>query len=424
MQMGMAVGGLSGEDADLLRRAMGSKRGVERIESLKEKLYAGMAENGLVGEDADAIYAKIQAFANFGFAESHSLSFGLLVYASSWIKLHYPAAFLAGLLRAQPMGFYSPASLVADARRHGVEVRRPDLHLSGVEALLEPAPPVVDRGSEASETKRAAPTGRDSCTHRDQPPVGLFDLHAPDESAAHRRDGRFAVRLGLAGVKGIGAKVAERIVAAREADGPFHDLRDLVRRTSITAAQLEALATAGAFEGMGLSRREAIWLAGSAALDRPEFLPDSLISVQPPLFADPTSYERLAADLWATGISTDDHPLTHYRSGLDARGVLTSRELRSHETGRRIEVAGLVTHRQRPATASGVTFINLEDEHGLVNIICSVGVWNRFRRVVRDAPALIVRGVLERSAEGVTNLLADRFEDLRVGVHHQSRDFR
>ncbi|MHC2998788.1 error-prone DNA polymerase [Microbacterium sp. HJ5] len=413
MQMGMAVGGLTGEDADLLRRAMGSKRGVERIESLKEKLYAGMAENGLVGDDADAIYAKIQAFANFGFAESHSLSFGLLVYASSWIKLHYPAAFLAGLLRAQPMGFYSPASLVADARRHGVEVRRPDLHVSGVEAVLEP----VEGGGEG-------PTGLDSCAHRMQPPVGLFDIDAPDESAAHRRDGRFSVRLGLAGVKGIGAKVAERIVAAREAEGPFRDLRDLVRRTSVTAVQLEALATAGAFEGMGLTRREAIWLAGSAALDRPEFLPDSLVAVQPPLFADPTSYERLAADLWATGVSTDDHPMTHYRSGLDARGVLTSRGLRSHESGRRIEVAGLVTHRQRPATASGVTFINLEDEHGLVNVICSVGVWNRYRRVVRDAPALIVRGVLERSVEGVTNLLADRFEDLRVGVHHQSRDFR
>ncbi|MCC2030924.1 error-prone DNA polymerase [Microbacterium allomyrinae] len=411
MQMGMAVGGLSGEDADLLRRAMGSKRGIERIESLKEKLYAGMASNDLVGEDADAIYAKIQAFANFGFAESHSLSFALLVYASSWIKLHYPAAFLAGLLRAQPMGFYSPATLVADARRHGVEVHRPDLHLSGVEAVLEP----VDG---------PGPTGMDSCTHRIQPPVGTFDIDAPDESADHRRDGGFSVRLGLAGVKGVGAAVAQRIVAAREAEGPFQSLRDLVRRTSITAAQLESLATAGAFESLGHSRREAIWLAGSAAQDRPEFLPDSLIAVQPPLFTDPTSYEVLAADLWATGVSTDDHPMTHYRSGLDARGVLTSSELRTHEIGRRIEVAGLVTHRQRPATASGVTFLNLEDEHGLVNVVCSVGVWNRYRRVVRDSPALIVRGMLERSIEGVTNLIADRFEDLRVGVEHRARDFR
>ena len=414
MQMAMAVGECTGEDADLLRRAMGSKRGVERIESLREKLYEGMASNGLVGEAADALYAKIQAFANFGFAESHSLSFALLVYASSWIKLHYPAAFLAGLLRAQPMGFYSPATLTADARRHGVEVRRPDLHASGVEAVLEPV----------SGDAVAAPTGRAACAERIQDPVGDFDPQGVDESAAHRRDGGYAVRLGLAAIKGIGAAPAGRIVTERERGGPFRDMRDLVRRTGLTAAQLEALATAGAFECLGLSRREAIWMAGDAAQDRAEYLPDSLVAVQPPLFTDPSGYDVLAADLWATGVSTDDHPMTHFRSRLDARGVLTSAGLRTHETGRRVEVAGLVTHRQRPATASGVTFINLEDEHGLVNVICSVGVWNRYRRVVRDAPALIVRGMLERSVEGVTNLLADRFDDLRVDVPHNARNFR
>ncbi|WP_243233522.1 error-prone DNA polymerase [Microbacterium sp. CIAB417] len=411
MQMAMVVGDLSGEDADLMRRAMGSKRGQERIDSLKEKLYTGMARHGLVDEDADAIYRKIQAFANFGFAESHSLSFGLLVYASSWIKLHYPAAFLAGLLRAQPMGFYSPATLTADARRHGVEVRRPDVQLSGAQAGLEPL-------GESTE-----PTGMDAC-RGPQPPVGPFDAAAPDESAAHRRDGAFAVRLGLAAVTGIGEKVAARIVAARDAEGPFRDMRDLVRRCDLSVAQLEALATAGAFDCFGLTRREAIWSAGTAAQDRAEFLPETVMAVQPPLFPDPSSYETLAADLWATGISTDDHPLTHYRSALDARGVLTSREMRAHESGRRIQVAGLVTHRQRPATASGITFLNLEDEHGLVNVICSTGVWNRYRRIVRDSPALIVRGMLERSVEGVTNLVADAFEDLRVGVSHRSRDFQ
>ncbi|MCR2784128.1 MULTISPECIES: error-prone DNA polymerase [unclassified Microbacterium] len=438
MQMGMAVGGLSGADADVLRRAMGSKRGIERIDSLREKLFSGMAENGITGELADDIYAKIQAFANFGFAESHSLSFALLVYASSWLKLHYPGAFLAGLLRAQPMGFYSPATLTADARRHGVEVLRPDLHLSGVEAVLEPvgSSPAQEESPEqdVSERKRpvfssppvsgSAPTGRDTCTHRKQPPVPPFDINAPDESAAHRRDGGFTVRLGLAAVKGIGQAMATRIVAEREAAGEYRNLRDLVRRTDATTAQLEALATAGVFGCFGLSRREAIWLAGSAAQDRAEFLPGTLVSVQPPLFADPTSYEVLASDLWATGISTDDHPLTHYRSQLDARGVITSSEMRSHEIGRRVEVAGLVTHRQRPATASGVTFLNLEDEHGLVNVVCSVGVWNRYRRILRDSPALIARGLLERSPEGVTNLVADAFEDLRVGVQHRSRDFR
>ncbi|MFT4051216.1 MAG: error-prone DNA polymerase [Microbacterium sp.] len=420
MQMGMAVGDLTGEDADVLRRAMGSKRGIERIASVRAKLYEGMARNGLVGEAADDIYAKIQAFANFGFAESHSLSFALLVYASSWLKLHYPAAFLAALLRAQPMGFYSPASLVADARRHGVRVRRPDIQASGADAAVEGMEPPGDVAPLIS----AAPTGRDACTARRQPPVPGFDPEAPDESAAHRRDGAFAVRLGLASVTGVGAPLASRIVAARESDGPFHDLRDLVRRTGATQAQVEALATAGAFESMGISRREGIWLAGDAARDRPEFLAGTLVSVQPPLFPDQTSYDILAADLWATGISADDHPLGHFRVQLDARGVITSRALRTHEVGRRVEIAGLVTHRQRPRTASGITFLNLEDEHGLVNVICSKGVWSRYRRVLRDAPALIARGVLERSPEGVTNLLADAFEDLRVGVRHRSRDFQ
>jgi error-prone DNA polymerase len=413
MQMAMVIGDCTGEDADLLRRAMGSKRGVERIESLKKKLFEGMARNGIEGDTAESIYSQIQAFANFGFAESHSLSFALLVYASSWIKLHYPAAFLAGLLRSQPMGFYSPATLTADARRHGVEVLRPDIFRSGVTETLEPLVP-----------GRRAPTGRAQCLRDHEVAVPAFDRHAPDESAAHRRDGGFAVRLGLAGITGIGEKTARRIVAERDAAGPYTSLNDLVRRTGMTEKHLEALATAGAFLPLGLGTREALWLAGAAALDRPEFLDGTVAAVQPPLFADPTSYERLASDLWATGVSVDDHPIAHFRGALDARGVVTSAGLRTHEPGRRIEVAGLVTHRQRPATASGITFINLEDEHGLVNVICSVGVWNRYRHIVRDAPALIARGILERSPEGVVNVVADAFEDLRVGVGHRSRDFR
>ncbi|MBX3195990.1 MAG: error-prone DNA polymerase [Microbacteriaceae bacterium] len=387
MQMAMAVGDCSGEDADLLRRAMGSKRGLERIESLRERLYAGMARNGLTGQAADDIYARIQAFASFGFAESHSLSFALLVYASAWIKLHYPAAFLAGLLRSQPMGFYSPATLTGDARRHGVRVLRPDIQVSSADATLERV---------------------DSDATLDTP----------------RYDADFAVRLGLAGVTRIGQAVAERIVAERDARGAYRSMEDLVRRTGLTRTQLESLATAGAFDSLDLARREALWKAGSAASDREEFLAGTLVAVQPPLFADPSAFETMAADLWATGVSTDDHPLAHARAGLDERGAVSSVALREVEPGTRVEVAGLVTHRQRPATASGITFLNLEDEHGLINVICSMGVWARYRRVVRDCPALIARGILERSPEGVTNLLADRFEPLALTVTHRSRDFQ
>jgi len=411
MQMAMAVGECTGEDADLLRRAMGSKRGIERIDSLREKLYAGMARNGLSGEASDRIYAQIKAFADFGFAESHSLAFALLVYVSAWLKLHYPAGFLTGLLRAQPMGFYSPATLVGDARRHGVAVLRPDIAYSGVDAVLEPIDP-----------QQTSTTGMDACLARHQPSFGEFDASASDESMNHRRDGRFAVRLGLAGIKGIGRPLAVRIVAERE-HGPYTSMESLARRVGLSTEQLEALAGADAFESTGLARRQALWLAGVASRNQPDTLPQ-INSTQAPLFNEPTSLEVLAGDLWATGISTEDHLLSHLRPQLDAKGVLPCAALKTAEPGRRVLVAGLVTHRQRPRTASGVTFLNLEDETGLINIVCSQGMWQRHRRVLRQSQGLIIRGLLERSPEGVANLLADGAEPLPVGVSHTSRDFR
>ena len=409
MQMAVAVGGCTPEDADLLRRAKGSKRGIEKIETLRTKLYEGMAGNGITGEVADNIYSRIQAFANFGFAESHSLSFAVLVYASSWIKLHYPAAFLAALLRAQPMGFYSPATLVADARRHVVEVRRPDILHSAAEAVLE-----------AGAT---GPTGDPGCLDFEQPPIGPFDRMVPDPRD-HRRDGRYAVRLGLAAVTSIGKDLAERIVAERDESGPYRDLADLSRRVGLNTDQLEALASAGAFDSLGVNRREALWDAGSAALEKPGFLEGTRVAVQPPLLPILTAAEQMAYDLWATGISTDDHPIRHVRASLTGRGALSIGQLEAAETGRRIEVGGVVTHRQRPQTASGMTFLNLEDETGILNVIASVGVWNRYRRVAREAPAMVIRGILERSPEGVTNLIADRFESLSIGARTTSRDFR
>jgi error-prone DNA polymerase len=413
MQMAMAVGGCTGEDADLLRRAMGSKRGVEKISSLRATLYEGMAGNGITGGLADEIYEKIEAFANFGFAESHSISFALLVYASAWMKLHYPAAFLAALLRAQPMGFYSPQSLVADARRHGVRVLRPDVQRSDADAVLE----VPDGAS-------AVPTGRPVCLRPDQPPVPDYDRAQPVDDTGHRRDGRLAVRLGLADVRMIGAAVAERIVTERASFGPFRSMNDLARRAGLSAEQLESLATAGAFESLGLERRQALWGAGEAAADTDAHLRGSFESVQPPLLALMTPVEQVAYDLWATGVSTDDHPIRHARPTLTGRGALSATQLAHTESGRRVEVGGVVTHRQRPATANGVTFINLEDETGNVNVVVSVGVWTHFRRIARESPALMIRGILERSPEGVVNLIADRFEPLSVAASTPSRDFR
>jgi error-prone DNA polymerase len=264
----------------------------------------------------------------------------------------------------------------------------------------------------------------DPCLVTEQPPIGPWRREVPLDYESHRRDAGHAVRLGLAGVTSIGEKLAEKIVAERMRGGAYTSLGDLARRVGLNVTQLEALAAAGAFESFDLSRRQAIWEAGNAAQEKPEYLIGTSISVQPPLLPILTPAEQLASDLWATGISTDDHPVSFLRPQLRARGVYPADQLASAESGRRIEVGGVVTHRQRPATAAGVTFLNLEDETGLVNVVCPVGVWNRYRRVAREAPAMVIRGMLERSEEGVINVIADRLEILTVGMRTTSRDFR
>jgi error-prone DNA polymerase len=417
MAMAVTLGDCSRDDADLLRRAMGSKRGVERIESVKQKLYAGMRRRGITGELADSIYVKILSFANFGFAESHALSFALLVYASSWFKLHYPAAFLAGLLRNQPMGFYSPQSLVHDARRHDVDVRRPDVTLSAAQADLEPVTPGA-----------IIATGLDECC---RPRFARTEWvpGTPDPVPAHRRDAALAVRLGLDSVRGIGLEVARRIGAAREA-APFSGVTDLSRRAELAPAQLEALATAGAFDAWGMSRREALWAAGFA--ESGDHLSGTTPSPAAPTLPGMSEPEITLADLWATGVSPERHPLAHLRDDLSRAGVRSIADLATPEPGRRVHVGGLVTHRQRPGTAMGVTFLNLEDETGMLNVVCSVGVMRVHRQAARNRVAVVVRGRLERN-EGVTNLIADRVDSIDVVVpgagavlqaRASSRDFR
>jgi error-prone DNA polymerase len=200
-------------------------------------------------------------------------------------------------------------------------------------------------------------------------------------------------------------------------------MADLVRRTGITAAQVEALATAGAFDCFGLSRRQALWEAGRAAEERPGQLAGVTAAGPPPMLPGMSGAETDMADLWATGITTNGHPIQHVREELSAAGILSAAELREAEAGSRVRVGGVVTHRQRPATASGVTFMNLEDETGMINVVISVGCWNRHRVVARDSSALIIRGRVER-ARGVTNLVADHLERLPLAAKTTSRDFR
>jgi error-prone DNA polymerase len=429
MEMAVAIGDCTRDDADLLRRAMGSKRGIERIESIKATLFAGMARRGLFGEDAKQIYVQILSFANFGFAESHALSFALLVYASSWFKLHYPSAFLAGLLRAQPMGFYSPQSLVQDARRHGVEVRRPCIVASAAQAALESLDrSVVEVRLRSNRLETPAPTGMPECLEPHHQPTP-YDANAPDPTLTHRRDGAFAVRLGLDEVRGIGTDVAARIVAARE-ERPFRDMVDLSRRAGLDSGQLEALATAGAFEVWGMSRRDALWHAGFT--ERADQLEGAAAVVAAPMLPGLDPVGVTLSDLWATKISPDSHPIVHLRPALDVVGIVAIGALGNQESGRRVHVAGLITHRQRPSTAGGVTFLNLEDETGMLNVICTEGVWNRYRKVARNAAGMVIRGVLERN-DGVMNLLADKLSSLdsvcphaeeALQSRHRSRDFQ
>jgi error-prone DNA polymerase len=381
MQMAIDVAGFTAGEADQLRQAMAAKRSHERMAQLRQRLYDGMAANGITGDVADEIYAKMAAFANFGFPESHSVSFAHLVYVSSWIKLHYPAAFCAALLNAQPMGFYSPQSLTQDARRHGVRVLTPDLNRSGHQATLEPA------------------------------------------ADSHRE---VAVRLGLDSVRAVGDDLAAAIVAQRDAGGPYRSMEDLMRRNDdveLTLYQLEALATAGAFGCLGLERREALWQAGAVAQSRRGRLVGIVTGGESPTLPGMSECELAVADLWSTGVAPDGHPTKFVREELDRRGVVPSDRLHEVAPGSKVWVGGVVTHRQRPATAGGTTFINLEDENGLVNVVCSRGCWARYRRVARGAPALLVRGRLER-AEGVTNIVAERFEAFPVPATLKSRDFR
>jgi error-prone DNA polymerase len=388
MQLATDVAGFSAAEADELRRALSAKRSEERLERLRGRFYAGMAANQITGELADRIFAKTRAFANFGFPESHSISFASLVYVSAWYKHYFPAAFCAALLRAQPMGFYSPQSLVADARRHGVVVRGPDVLDSGAEPGLEPC--------------------GDS-------------------------EGGVAVRLGLAGVRGLGDDVAERIVAARDA-GVFDGPADLARRADLTTAHLEALATGGALGCFGLERREALWAAGAAAAgtaavragERHDRLPDTAVGLDAPALPGMSAVELTIADVWATGLTPDGHPVTHLRAALDERGAVSVAGVGGIGEGERIEVGGVVTHRQRPATAGGTTFLNLEDETGMLNVVCSEGLWARHRVVARTSAALVIRGRVERASDApsVVNLVADRVERLDLVVPSRSRDFR
>lgn len=390
MQIAVDGAGFSASQADQLRKAMGSKRSSERMARLKPDLYAGFAKNGITGEVADQIFDSLKGFSEFGFPESHSFSFAYIVYASAWMKVHFPEEFYASIIASQPMGFYSSASLIEDARRHGVEVERADVNFSKVDTSVEK----WDEDARVETVKI--------------PPV--------------RPQRGKRIRVGLSKVKGISQDAADRILRARAA-GEFTSIADLAHRAVLSARDLEKLAQAGALGSISSSRREALWVAPFVGQSMnqptlPGFEWESIPQLKPL-----TERERLVTDYRTTGVSVDRHPMSMLRDQLDAHGVVHCSDVSDVELGRRIRVAGIVTHRQRPHTAKGTIFLSLEDETGLANVICSPPLWQKFRQIALTERALAVRGIVEKQ-DGACAVVADKLEACPVPVAARSRDFR
>ncbi|MFP3914443.1 MAG: error-prone DNA polymerase [Actinomycetota bacterium] len=398
MEMARICAGFDGSQSDRLRQAMTHKRSEAAMARLREEVFEGMARNGITGAAAEEIWEKLQGFASFGFPESHSVSFAYIVYMSAWLRHHWPSEYLAGLLNAQPMGFYSPNSLVQDAQRHGVVVLPPDMNLSRHDCTIEPWE--AEAGDVVTHLGRSWRRGRGPVDDPLRPAV--------------------AVRLGLRYVRNLGPAEIARVEAARALGGAFRSPQDLAHRTGLGVGALEALAAAGALAPLGLERRPGLWAAGALAEIDPGRLPLAP-GVEPPPLEEMGEEEGHRADLWSTGISIR-HPIEFVRREVSEQGCVPVAEVLDRHHPGPARVAGVVTHRQRPGTAAGVVFLNLEDETGQLNVIVLPEVWERYRRVARRAAAMIIEGRVEYR-HGVTNLMAREMEPLGVYTL-RSRDFR
>ena len=386
MQVAIACAGFTAGEADTLRRAMGHKRSHEKMEALRQKMLAGMRANGIDDDVANRIFAQINAFADYGFPESHAASFALLVYASAWLRHYYHAEFLAAMLNAQPMGFYAPGTLIEDGRRHGVEVRSVDLTCSAWDATLESRAP-----------QSAAP----------------------------------AVRLGVRSVRGLGAAARGKLEAALT-EGAFSDVSDVVRRTRLDRRALRLLAESGAFDGMftqeplATRRRRALWevlasVRGDAGPLAPNvLLPDAALPRM-------SMAELTEADYRVTGVSLNGHPMRHLRPLLQPNGIRTARDIQVNgRDAEQVAIAGLVICRQRPSTAKGFVFLSLEDETGIVNVVVNPQRFERDALKISTSPLLMVRGTLQVESNVVT-LRGRLFVplDVQLGAEHaRSHDFR
>jgi error-prone DNA polymerase len=376
MQLAMLAAGFSAGEADQLRRAMAAWKRKGGLEKFHDKLINGMLERGYQPEFAEALFSQIEGFAEYGFPESHAASFALLAYASAWMKCHHPAAFLAALLNSQPMGFYSASQLVQDARRHGVEIRAVDVMHSDWESTLEPG-----------------------------------DSGAP------------AVRLGLNRVHGLMQLAGWRIEEAR-AVKEFSDLNDLALRADLSATDLQALAAANALQSIAGHRREALWHAVAAAPGK-GLLKTAATAIDPIQLPTPSEAQAIVADYRSIGLTLGRHPLALLRAHLLKRRLLPANTLANFKNGQTARACGIVTVRQRPATAKGTVFVTLEDETGTVNVIVWPKLVEQQRRELLQSSLLAVYGKWQTD-NSVNHLVAYRLVDLTNllgSLQTASRDF-
>jgi error-prone DNA polymerase len=362
MKVAVALAGFTPGQADALRRAMGFKRSREAMALIEPALREGMTKRGIAPEVQDQLVKQLTAFANYGFPESHSASFALLVYASAYLKRYYAPEFFAGLLNSQPMGFYAPGTLVHDARRHGVEVRPVDLALSSWDCTLEPR---------------------------------NIDCPAP------------AMRVGLRYVRGLASKAEEQLKTAWETGGPFESVEDVVRRSGLGLPALKTLAEAGAFDTLwGKGRRSALWEVLGRYAQEPLAPVESM---RRPKLKEMERIEIVAADYMTTGLCTHGHPMEYLRGVLRERGILSAEELPQAKNRSLVKVAGVVICRQRPGTAKGVCFITLEDETGFSNFIVYADLFQRYRRTIVRSPVLLIEGMVQNEQD-VVNVQACHIE--------------
>jgi error-prone DNA polymerase len=427
MKIAMVGAGFSGAEADQLRRAMAAWRKSGMLLTFHGKIVDGMLANGYTREFAEQCFEQIKGFGEYGFPESHSASFALLVYASSWIKRYHPAAFCAALLNSQPMGFYQPAQLVRDAREHGVEVRAVDVNSSDWDSTLEPPSPPSPPGegwgkgvsgqqershTESTLTLSRRERGSDPCDKR------TWGWGGP------------AMRLGFRQIKSMREPHARLIEQARRRNGPFRSISDFQRRTGLPTHAIHRLAEADAFSSLGLSRRAALWEALELKnetlplFDSPES-PAEIDADTPALLPIMPLPQEVRIDYETTSLSLKKHPVALVRATLAQQRIVTAEEVNHLPAGRWVKVAGLVLIRQRPGTASGIVFVTLEDETGIVNLIVRPQIFDRYHLAARHAALLQCDGYIERQGQ-VVHVMAKRLFDrseLIQGYLLSSRDF-